>query len=183
MKLNDSDLIKGGEFKSHEFADYLKSKGIFHKTSAPYISAQNGCVERINHTLKEKAEAMRHQAGLPRNWWCFAIETAMHIYNQTPIEGLKWITPVQAMLDKIPNVEYFRTFGCLAWVWLPDAIRKDKLYLKAEAMTFIGYIRGTKGWLFMRKDNSLFTGSNAKFNELHFPRRENNKEPSPPGIK
>src|SRR6266478_8909441 len=34
----------------------------------------------------------------------------------------------------------------------------------------------------MRKDNSLFTGSNAKFNELHFPRREN-KEPSPPGIK
>src|SRR6266478_5316766 len=35
----------------------------------------------------------------------------------------------------------------------------------------------------MRKDNSLFTGSNAKFNELHFPRRENNKEPSPPGIK
>src|SRR6266481_21530 len=87
------------------------------------------------------------------------------------------------MLDKIPNVEYFRTFGCPAWVWLPDAIRKDKLYPKAEAMTFIGYIRGTKGWLFMCKDNSLFTGSNAKFNELHFPRRENNKEPSPPGIK
>ncbi len=73
------------------------------------------------------------------------------------------------MLDKISNVEYFRTFGCLAWVWLPDAVRKDKLHPKAEAMTFIGYIRGTKGWLFMRKDNSLFTGSNAKFNELHFP--------------
>src|SRR6266478_1433061 len=48
---------RGGEFKSHEFADYLKSKGIFHETSAPYISPQNGHAERISHTLKEKAEA------------------------------------------------------------------------------------------------------------------------------
>jgi hypothetical protein len=43
------------------------------------------------------------------------------------------------MFNKIPNVEYFRTFGCLAWVWLPDAYRKNKLAPKAEATTFIGY--------------------------------------------
>jgi len=86
------------------------------------------------------------------------------------------------MFGKIPRVHYFRTFGCLAWVWLPDAVRTDKLSPKAEAMTFIGYERGSKAWIFMRKDNSKFIGSTAQFNELYFPRLENNK-PSPPGTK
>ena len=49
---------RGGEFKSHEFENYLKSRGIIHEFSAPYVHQQNGRAERINRTLREKAESM-----------------------------------------------------------------------------------------------------------------------------
>jgi hypothetical protein len=74
-------------------------------------------------------------------------------------------------------------FGCLAWVWTPEDVRKNKLEPRSQPMTFIGCDRGTKGWVFMRKDNSIFVGSHAKFNKLFFPRKDSKniqKRPSPP---
>src|SRR6201994_664877 len=109
--------------------------------------------------------------------------TAAHVYNRTPLERTEWRTPYQNFFGKVPNVKYFRTFGCLAWVWTPEEIRANKLTPRAQPMTFIGYEKGTKGWMFMRKDNSIFIGANALFNELHFPRgfvEVKRKEPSPP---
>src|ERR1700759_2959721 len=174
---------RGGEFKSREFEEYLDAKGILHDKTVPYTSQQNGRAERINRTLREKSEAMRHKANITDNWWEFAMTTAAHVYNRTPLESLKWKTPYQALFKQQPNVSHLRTFGCLAWVWTPDEIRSNKLTPKAEPMTFIGYERGTKGWIFMRKDNRIFVGSHAIFNELHFPRgfvEVKRQEPSPP---
>jgi len=175
---------RGGEFKSHAFESYLKEKGILHESTAPYTSQQNGRAERMNRTLREKAESMRHQAGLPDSWWEFAVETAAHVYNRTPLERTKWKTPFQNIGGKQPNVNYFRTFGCLAWVWTPEEIRKNKLEPRAQPMTFIGYVQGTKGWRFMRKDNTILIATNAKFNEIVFPRKDSSKNtqttPSPP---
>ncbi len=57
---------RGGEFKSREFAEFLQEKGISHETSAPQISQQNGRAERINRTLREKSESMRHHSGAPK---------------------------------------------------------------------------------------------------------------------
>jgi len=92
---------------------------------------------------------MRHNSETPKNWWEFAIETAVHVYNRTPLERTKWTTPWQNMFGSKPNVNYFRTFGCLSWVWTPEEIRNNKLDPRSQAMTFIGYDNGTKGWKFM----------------------------------
>ena len=113
---------------------------------------------------------MQHKASIPNSWWEFAMTTAAHAYNRTPLERTEWRTPYQNFFGKVPNVKYFRTFGCLAWVWTPEEIRANKLAPRAQPMTFIGYEKGTKGWMFMRNDNSIFIGANALFNELHFPR-------------
>jgi hypothetical protein len=139
---------RGGEFKSHEFELYIKTRRIIHEFSAPYVHQQNGRAERINRTLREKAESMRHHAGLPNLWWEFAIETATHVYNRTPLERTLWKTPFQNFFGIIPKVDYFRTFGCLAWVWTPEELRTNKLEPRCQPMTFIGYDR-SKNWVFM----------------------------------
>ncbi|CAG2203535.1 unnamed protein product [Mytilus edulis] len=50
------DLIisdNGAAFTSKEFADYVKSNGIEHRTSAPWHPASNGCAERAVQSFRE----------------------------------------------------------------------------------------------------------------------------------
>ncbi|XP_063447145.1 uncharacterized protein K02A2.6-like [Mytilus trossulus] len=50
------DLIisdNGAAFTSKEFADYVKSNGIEHRTSAPWHPSSNGCAERAVQSFKE----------------------------------------------------------------------------------------------------------------------------------
>ncbi|HYT42409.1 MAG TPA: hypothetical protein VEP90_08680, partial [Methylomirabilota bacterium] len=77
LKIFQSD--QGGEFKSHEFNNYLQNKGIVRQQSAPHAHQQNGRAERLNQTLLEKAEAMQTNSSLPKSWWEFAIETATQV--------------------------------------------------------------------------------------------------------
>jgi hypothetical protein len=54
----------GGEFLSSEFSNYLKSKGIFHKTG-PARTPNYNEQERHNRTLGEKQRALLKDANLP----------------------------------------------------------------------------------------------------------------------
>ena len=69
-----------------------------------------------------------------------------------------------------PDVQYFKTFGCLAWVYKPKEIRQNKLDNRSEPMTFIGYEIGSKAYKFMRKNTSIFIATHAWFDEEKFPR-------------
>ena len=53
--------------------------------SAPHVHQQNGRAERLNNTILEKSESMRLHASCPESWWEFSFETAIHIYNRTPL--------------------------------------------------------------------------------------------------
>ena len=55
----------GGEYKSELFDRALLEKGIKIYQSAPRTPMQNGCSERLGHTLMDKSESMRHQACIP----------------------------------------------------------------------------------------------------------------------
>ena len=178
---------RGGEFKSHEFDKYLANKGIFREQSAPHIHQQNGRAERLNDTILEKAESMRLDSSCPKSWWEFAFETAIHVYNHTPLRRTNWKTPYENLTNKKPDIHYLRIFGCLAWVLIPKEIRKDKLAPRSEPMTFIGYEQGSKAYRFMRKDNTIFIGVQSLFDESVFPRKSENYNKdrifeSPPGI-
>jgi len=80
------------------------------------------CAERFNWTLLEKEETMRHAACLPKNLWNFALDTAVHVYNRTPMHHINWKTPVELLFNKKPDISYLQVFGCLAYVHIP----KDK---------------------------------------------------------
>jgi hypothetical protein len=146
------------------------SKGIIHEYSAPHIHTQNGRTEALNRIILEKAESMRTHAECPQSWWEFSFHAAVHIYNRTPLRWTQWSTPYWNIFGKKPDVQYFKTFGCLAWVYKPKEVRKHKLDHRSEAMTFIGYEIGSKAYKFMCKDNSICIATHAWFDEEKFPR-------------
>ena len=71
----------GGEYKSLELWDKLRKQGIMIRTSISHLHQQNGCMEHLNRTLIEKAQALCFTACLPQNWWEFCVEYAVHVYN------------------------------------------------------------------------------------------------------
>ena len=86
---------------------------------------------------------MQLHASCPESWWEFSFETAIHVYNRTPLRRTNWSTPYENIFGKKPDVHYFKTFGCLAWVYTPKESCKNKLVPRSEQMTFIGYCYNT----------------------------------------
>src|SRR6267154_3974877 len=82
---------------------------------------------------------MRLEACLPESYWEFAFETAVHVYNRTPMKRISWKTPQEMWTGEKPDVSYFRVFGCGAYVYLPEDVRANKLSPHSELMIFIGY--------------------------------------------
>lgn len=84
---------------------------------------QNGRAERFNRTLMEKAQALHFDACLPQNWWEFAVEYAVHVYDRTPLRHLKWRTPFEELNKAKSDVSHLRVFGCGAYIFIPEDIR------------------------------------------------------------
>ena len=146
--LTSVHLDCGGEFMAGELQQFFTSRGVIHQTSVPHTPQQNGRAERFNRTLLEKAEAIRHNACLPKSFWQDAVETALHIYNRQHMRRHEWRTPLELFKGDKPDVSYFRVFGTLTYVWIHPDQRQDKLSPKSEEMIFIGYEPNTKGYHF-----------------------------------
>ncbi|KIK18519.1 hypothetical protein PISMIDRAFT_14301 [Pisolithus microcarpus 441] len=159
---------QGGEFMGNEFRSLLNSKGIVHELSIAHQPQQNGRAEQFNRTILEKAGSIRHYACVPKRFWNFAFDSALHVYNRTPLHWCNWKTPCELFLGKVPDISYFRVFGCLAYVWIPKELRKDKLEPHAEEMIFLGYAVATKGYHFLRGQKVIIART-AKFVEDVFP--------------
>ena len=172
---------RGGEFMSEEFSRELRENGIEREASMPYTPQQNGRAERWQQTIVEKAEAMRHYAGLSEGFWKLAVETAVHIYNRQPIRRANWATPMELWNGKVPDVSYFRVFGCLAYVHVQKEQRKNKLTPRAKPMIFVGYEPGSKGYRFWDKQTrSLVLSRDAVFDESSFLNRQSSPLPVEP---
>ena len=150
-----------GEYISSDLWNFLSENSVEHQMTVPHTPQQNGRAERFNHTLLEKSEAMQQHACLPPFFWQDAVETSLHIYNRQPIQlwnGTK------------PDLSYFRTFGCQAYVFIPKDKQLNKLTSKSEDMIFIGYEPGTKGYRFWsRTRRTIVISSTATFDEFDFP--------------
>lgn len=72
--------------------------------------------EHKNRTLVESAHFMMIQSGLPLSFWVKAIATAKNIRNQCVTKSLDKGTLFKKLPGLSPDVKYFRTFGCKAYV-------------------------------------------------------------------
>ena len=98
----------------------------------------------MNQTLTDKAESMHLDAHCPKSWWEFVFETAVHVYNRTPLRHTLWKTPLENLTGKKPGIAYLHVFRCEAWVFIPQEKHSDKLSPKSECMAFIGYEQNSK---------------------------------------
>jgi hypothetical protein len=57
---------------------------------------------------------------IPKVFWPEAVKWATHVMNRSPTLSVKNITPEEAWSGIKPSVKYFRVFGCLAHVHVPD---------------------------------------------------------------
>ncbi|KAF8626438.1 hypothetical protein AX17_006558, partial [Amanita inopinata Kibby_2008] len=111
---------------------------------------------------------------------------AMHLYNMTLQQKLKWKSPYHILYGNKLHLGHLQVFRCAAYIYLPDEKHPNKLAPKAELMVYLGRPEGTKGWLFMKQNNSIFISTTAVFDESWFPRCKDQSQPdipdSPPDL-
>jgi transposase InsO family protein len=78
----------GGEYKSDEFIQFYRERGIRREFTAPYRREQNGVAERMSRTIQERIVSMLHHSGLTDGFWAEVLLTAVHIINMSPSRPL-----------------------------------------------------------------------------------------------
>lgn len=87
----------GLEFCNDEFNKFCKAEGIVRHRTVVGTPQQNGVAERMNRTLLEKARCMLSHAGLGKEFWAEAINTACHLVNRSPNTAFKCKTPEEVV--------------------------------------------------------------------------------------
>ena len=71
------------EFKSKQFSDLCTSNGIKQEFSAPYTPEENGKIERAWVTVTSMTRCMMATAGVPKQFWYFALSTAIYLKDRS----------------------------------------------------------------------------------------------------
>ena len=136
-------LDNGTEF--FKSTDFLMADGCTIEESAPYAPEQNGRAEVQNRTIMAKIRAMRNDSGLPKELWMDLLRTAIYLKNRSPCKTLRLqhMTPFEAISGNVPDLSHLRLIGCLAWVHIPEEVRKasgeKKLGDRAKQCYLVGY--------------------------------------------
>ena len=133
----------------------------------------NGKAERKNRTLCELVVATLLNSGAASYWWREILLTVCYVLNRVP-NSKTYTSPIERWLNRKPNVSYFRVWGCLAYVRIPDP-KRSKLASRAYECVFIGYAIHSKAYRFYDIKNNLIVESlDADFFEDKFPFKSKN---------
>ena len=136
---------RGGEFTSLEFNEFCTEHGIKRQLTATYTPQQNGVSERKNRTIMNMVRCMLPERKIPKTFWSEEVNWTRHVLNRSPTMTVKNQTPKEAWSGNRPSVEYFRVFGCVAHVHVPDTSRK-KLDAKSCACVLLGVSEESKAY-------------------------------------
>lgn len=81
---------------------------------------------------------MLHARDLPLRLWAEAMNTAVYIYNRTPLAHKLAQTPYEMWIGKQAKLDHMKIFGCQAYVHIPTQQRR-KWDAKSKKMMFVGY--------------------------------------------
>lgn len=166
------------EYINHEMSIELKKCGILHQTTVPYTPEQNGISERVNRTIVEKARCMLNDAGLGKQFWAEAVNTAVYIINRSPHKRLSK-TPEEIWTGVKPSLDHLKCFGCLAMSHIPKQ-KRTKWDPKTKRCFLMGYSETSKGYrLYNPKNRTVFVSRDVTFMEQQF--IKDNEEGAVPG--
>ena len=150
IKIIRSD--RGGEYE-FPFEEICTEFGIVHQMTAPYTPQSNGVAERKNRSLKETMNALLNSSGLPQNLWGEAVLKANFILNRVPHRKTQQ-TPYEKWKGRMPNLNYFKVWGCLAKVAVPKP-KKVKVGPKTIDCVFIGYAQNSNAYRFLVQKSEI----------------------------
>ena len=104
----------------------------------PTHHKKNGVAERKNRHLAEICQRMLHATIVPKRFWAEVIRTAALLINKLPQPRLEFVSPFKKLWNMKPTISYFRVFGCVCYVFVPDHLR-SKFDKKAIRCIFVGY--------------------------------------------
>jgi hypothetical protein len=167
VKALQSDNAK--EFIGKASQDYLASQGIVHRRAVPYAHQQMGVAERQNRTLFDVALSLLAHAGMAMKYWGFALESASVIRDRCGYRHRDGTiqTPLETLMGKRPSVANLRVFGCRAWRQLPKEASAG-LHFRSELCRFLGYKKGTKGYVLLTQKNEVVVSRDVIFEENRF---------------
>lgn len=178
-KISKLRADNGGEYISHVFKDYCKSKGIQISYTAPRNAEMNGVAERLNRNLQEKALSMLSAGGLDRSFWADAVLAANYIKNRCPTSAagnqFKSKTPAEIWCGRKPDLSNMRIFGSICYNHIAKETR-TKFQPKASKCIMIGYASSSTYRLWDLDKNKLVIGRNVTFNEKLILNRAKAKE-------
>lgn len=118
-KIKCLQIDNGGEFCSSEFDSFCADNGIHRIKVVPFTPQDNGAAERLNRTILERARCMLSNAGLGKEFWAEACNTAVYLINRAPSSRLNFDIPEETWLGKKISYHYLRIFGCEAFALIP----------------------------------------------------------------
>ena len=122
--------------------------------------------------------SMLISANAPDNLWGEAILTSSYLPNRIPHKKTGK-TPYELWKGYKPNLKYFKVWGCLAKVMIPDP-KKRKIGSETSDCMFIGYAYHSAAYRFLviKSDvhdcNTIIETKNAEFFESIFPLKSDN---------
>ena len=82
---------------------------------------------------------------IPKTFWPEAVNWTVHILNRCPTLAVKNKTSEEAWSGHKPLVDYFRVFGCISHVHVPDNMRV-KLDAKSFKCILLGVSEESKAY-------------------------------------
>jgi len=107
-------------------------------------------------------------SGAAPHWWGEILLTVSYVLNRVPKTKNK-VSPYEILKKRQQNLSYIRTWGCLAYVRIPNP-KRVKLASRAYECIFIGYALNSKAYRFYDlKAKVIIESNDADFYETKFP--------------
>nr|GEV70124.1 hypothetical protein [Tanacetum cinerariifolium] len=156
---------RGEEFTSNEFTTFCDEHGINRQLTAAYTPQENGVAERKNKTIMTMVHSMLNEKHVLKEYWAEATNWSVQVLNRCQTSALDNMTPQEAWSGMKPKVDYFRVFGCLAYVHVPYQ-KRHKLDEKSKVHVFLGVSKESKAHRFVDPlTNKIIISYYVKFNE------------------
>ena len=160
-----------GEFKSDAILRYLHSVGGDRRTCCAYTPEVMAFIERLWGIINSMASAMLIDKGLSEEYWEFAQNYALDIYNNIPPtrtpKGQEPKSPNEKYDGKNEDTSLYKVFGCRAFANIPKQVRRKNHNARAIQGMFIGIDRSSyPGYMIYSPEfHTVYVTGNVTFHQ------------------
>ncbi|GBN77035.1 Retrovirus-related Pol polyprotein from transposon TNT 1-94 [Araneus ventricosus] len=164
-KLKSVRTDNGLEFCHKDFETFLRDLGIKIERTSFYTPELNGIAERFNRSSMEAVRTMLQDSGLQPRFWAEALHAYVHTKNRCSHKLTEGKTPMEIWSGHKLSIRHCRTFGSLAYVYVPT-VNRNKLQPKAKIGILVGYAVNRRGYrVWLPKERKVVESIQVKIDE------------------